>query len=208
MSAESEGQTRESSRRGGQTVPFFLVALIMGILSFWLGGLAGGYVAYLLFGFLFVLFFADSSRRGLFLMVYFFLAVALLVGGMIYGTLDNPETVAQISDLPLVGSLLGRSVVRAGLSILIGGLVAGLVVGSTVWLIVFISAEWVLALRETYDLDRKLAMKLLLFLTLGSNDAYMIVEEGEVKVTKPKGPLRSFSAPVMMVLKPYNAVVL
>jgi regulator of protease activity HflC (stomatin/prohibitin superfamily) len=207
VGTESDGQTRKSSRGGGQAVPFLLVALVMGILSFWLGGPAGGYVAFLLFGFLFILFFAER-RRGLFFLGYFFLAVALLVGGMIYGALNNPETVAQISDLPLIGSLLGRSVVRAGLSILIGGVVAGLVFFSTVWLILFISAEWMLALRETYELDRKLAMKLLLFLMLGTNDAYMIVEEGEVKFTKPKGPLRSFGAPAVMVLKPYNAVVL
>lgn len=207
MGVGSEGETRKNSSGGGQAIAFILVALAVGVLSLCLAGLSGGYVAFLLFGFLFVVFFAGDKRR-LFLVIYLFLAIWLLVGSLTHFWLSGEETVAQVSDWPLIGSLLERAAVRTVVAILAGGVSAALGVGLPLLFIILVSAEWVLALRETHELDRKLAIKLLFYLAMGIGEVYMIADGGEIKETKPQGPLKNFGAPAVVVVKPYNAVVL
>lgn len=204
---DADSQTPKNIPGLRQALVFFLVAVAVGVLGLLLGGLSVGYFAFLLFGILFVVYFSGHGRR-LALILYLFLAVGLLTGGLAYDRLNNQETLFQLSSWPLVGSLLERAVVRAGLAILVGAVGAGLVVGLGLWLIIFVSAEWMLVLRKTYGLDRKLAMKLLLYLALGIGRAVIVVDEGEVKSTQPEGPLHKFGAPVVVVVKPYNAIVL
>jgi len=207
LSADSGNETRENSPGTRQVLAFFLVALSVGVPALWLGGPTVGYFAFLLFGLLFVVFFSGDKRR-LYLVIYLLLSVWLLVGGLTYFRLTSEETVAQISSLPLIGWLLKHTAVKVGVAVLTGLTGGLLIVGLPLFLIIFISAEWMLALRETYDLDRKLAMKLLFYLALGIGKAVVIVDEGEIKETKPKGPLDKFGAPAIVVVKPYNAVVL
>ena len=207
LSADSGNGTLENSPGTRQILAFFLVALSVGIPALWLGGAIVGYFAFLLFGLLFVVFFSGAKRR-LYLVVYLLLSVWLLVGGLTYFRLTGEETAAQISNLPLIGWLLEHTAVKVGVAVLTGLIGGLLTVGLPLFLIIFISAEWMLALSETYDLDRKLAMKLLLNLALGRAGAYAVADEGEIKATSPKGPLDRFGAPVAVVVKPYNAVVL
>lgn len=204
MSADRGNETRENSPGARQTLVFLLVAASVGIPGLWLGGPVVGYFAFLLFGILFVAFFSGDKRR-LFLVFYLLLAVGLLVGRLTYSKLTSQETTVQISNLPLIGSLLKHTTAKLGIAILAGSIGGALAVGLPLFLIIFISAEWMLALRETYDLDRKLAMKLLLYLALGKAPPSVIADGGEIK---PKGPLDKFGAPGVVLVKPYNAVVL
>jgi regulator of protease activity HflC (stomatin/prohibitin superfamily) len=186
---------------------FLLVALIVGLPALWLGGPAVGYFAFLLFGLLFVLFFSGDRRR-LYAIAYSFLAVCLLFGGLAYARLVSQDTAARIGSLPLIGGLLRLTAVRVGMAVL-AGLTGGLLlVGLPLFLILFISAEWMLALREAYDLDRQLAMKLLLDLALGRSGPLVIADAGEIKSTDSGGQLDKFGAPVVVLVKPYNALVL
>lgn len=206
MSADGGSETRNSPGPR-QVLTFLLVALSVGLPALWLGGPVVGYLAFLLFGLLFVVFFSGNRRR-LNAVIYLFLAVSFLIGGLTYAGLTGEETAAQIDGLPLIGWLLEYTATKIGTAVLAGLMGGVLFVGLPLFLIVLVSAEWMLALRETYDLELKLAMKLLLDLALGRGKAVVIVDEGEIKETHPKGPLDKFGAPAIVVVKPYNAVVL
>jgi regulator of protease activity HflC (stomatin/prohibitin superfamily) len=205
--ADGGRETRENNPGIRQVLTFFLVALAVGVPALLLGGPLVGYFAFVLFGLLFVLFFSGNRRR-LALLLYLFLAAALLIGGLVHAWLNDVGTVARLGDLPLLGWLLGQAAVRSVLAVLAGGAGAALAVGLPLWLTIFISAEWMLALREAYGFDRKLATKLLFYLATGIGGAVIVVDEGEIKMTLPQGPLDKFGAPVVVVVKPYNAVVL
>jgi hypothetical protein len=137
-----------------------------------LGGPIVGYLAFLLSGFLFIIF-LPGSKKLLSLVIYLFLAVGLLVGGLTHSWLNNEETVARISLLPLIGSLLKDAAIRAGLAIMAGAACAVLVVGLSLWLVVSVSREWVLALGETYGSKPRLLVSLLRSLALGSVPPYI-----------------------------------
>jgi regulator of protease activity HflC (stomatin/prohibitin superfamily) len=199
-------EIRKSGSGGRQTLPFLLVALIVGALALWVLGPLAGYLAFLLFGVLYVVFFAGKRQR-LMLFVYLLLAVGLLVGGLVHARLGREATVARLGEFPLVGSLLVKPSARLLLAALAGVLGAAVGVVGPFFLLVLISAEWFLALRESYDLDRALAVRLLVYLALGIGEPYFIVENGEIAMTKPKGPLPKFGLPAVAVIKPYNAVV-
>ncbi len=207
MSADGDKETGRNDPGTRQRLLFFLMAMGVSIPGLLLGGPTVGYIAFLLFGILYVQFFSGKLRR-LFLFLYLLLAVGLLVGGLAYSKLNSEAIVARISNWSLIGPLFKHLAVRAGLSVLAGLVGGALAVGLPLGLVLFVSAEWFLALRETYELDRKLAMKLLLYLALGIGEPYFIVEEGEIAMTKPKGPLDKFGRPVVAVIKPYNAIVL
>ena len=207
MVADGGKETHKNNPGIRQVLTFFLVALAVSVPALLLGGSLVGYFAFVLFGLLFVLFFSGNRRR-LALLLYLFLATGLLIGGLAHAWLNDVGTVARLRDLPLLGWLLGQAAVRSVLAVLAGGAGAALAVGLPLWLIIFISAEWMLALREAYGFDRKLATKLLFYLAMGIGGAVIVVDEGEIKMTLPQGPLDKFGAPVVVVVKPYNAVVL
>ncbi len=207
MNADFGIKDRGNNPGTRQVLTFFLIAVSIGIPALWIGGSIVGYFAFLLFGLLFVAFFSGNKRR-LLLVAYLVLAVGLLVGGVVYARLSDEATAAKLEDLPLVGSLLAHRIAKFGVAALTGLIGGFLAVGLPLFLIIFVSAEWMLALRETHDLDRKLAIKLMLTLTLGVGKAYIIVEDGEIVYSKPKGPLDLFGAPTVVVIKPYNAVVM
>ena len=201
-------KTRKDNPEGKQTMVFLLVAICIAGPSFLFGGFVVGYVAFLLLGFLFVTFFAGDKYRRVYFFLYLFLALCLLIGNLTYTGLNAPETAGKINDLPLIGSLLGKKSVKTGLAVLAGLLGAAGGLGLPFALLLFISAEWMLALRETHELELKLALKLLLFLALGIGEAYFLVENAKITMTKPKGPLSKYGKPVLVIIKPYNAVVL
>jgi regulator of protease activity HflC (stomatin/prohibitin superfamily) len=202
-----EQETHANSPGGGQTLTFLVVATIVGVPCLLLGGPLVGYFAFLLFGFLFINFFAGKIRR-LCLFIYLFLAVCLLVGGLVYSTLDSGETATRTGEWPLIGPLFKYTAVKALLAVVAGVVGGVLAVDLPLRLIVLISAEWILALRESYGLDRKLATSLVRNLALGIGRARVIVDEGEIKDRHPQGPLDRVGAPAVVVVKPYNAVVM
>lgn len=203
MSIGSEALKSDSGSR--QTLPFLLVALIVGGVALWVLGPLAGYLAFVVFGLIYVAFFAGKRQR-LMLFVFLLLAVGLLVGGLVHARLSHEATVARLAEFPLIGSLLVKQSMRLILAVLAGTLGALLGVGGGYALVILISVEWVLALDESYDLSRGLAIKLLFYLVLGIGEPYFIVENGEIVTTKPKGPLAKFGQPVVVVIKPYNAV--
>ncbi len=202
-----EKRTLANTPGAGQILIFVMVAVAIGIPSLLLGGFFLGYIAFLLFGAIFVISFSGKRRR-ITLLVYLYLAFGLLLGGVFYNALTGDETAAQVATWPLIGSLLEDTVIVAVLAVATGTVGGALAVGLPLWLLVFISAEWMLALRQTYSLERKLATRLLLDLALGRNKTFVVADEGVVKRNDLEGPLDKFGAPVAVVVKPYNAVVL
>ncbi|HID63885.1 MAG TPA: SPFH/Band 7/PHB domain protein [Anaerolineae bacterium] len=86
------------------------------------------------------------------------------------------------------------------------GLVVGLiVVGATLWALIVISSQFVLALCP--GATSRDARRQLWTLVTGTNYPYQIVEDGEVTISKPGGVLRFIGGPGIAVIKPGNAVV-
>jgi len=188
-------------------IAFLIVAIILNVVSFFLLGFLGGYFVFLLFGSLFVIFFAREKRR-LSLFIYFFLAVGLLVGWLFSTPQAGKEFAARARDWLILGPQIKSTAARVAVFI-VAGLVGGsLFVVLPLCAVVLLSAEWMLALRKTYGVSRKLAFQLLFNLALGIGEAIAIADEGEIKERKPDGPLEKFGAPVAVVVKPYNAVML
>ena len=102
-----------------QALVFLAVAIFVGLPSLLVGGFVVGYVAFFVFGLLFVIFFA-GERRDFALSFYIFLAVGFLVGGLVYDGLDSAGAVIRVSNWPLIGPLFEPSAVQTGLAILAG----------------------------------------------------------------------------------------
>ena len=88
MSADGDKETGKKGPGARQRLLFFLVAMGVSIPGLLLGGPTVGYIAFLLFGILYVQFFSGKLRR-LFLFLYLLLAVGLLVGGLAYPKLNS-----------------------------------------------------------------------------------------------------------------------
>ena len=91
------------------------------------------------------------------------------------------------------------SLLAAVLSIvLVGGvLVAGL----------FFASEFLLAWRGIFGLSRWEALQLLASLGFGLQYPYMVIENGQQKITRPKGLINKVGGPGLVVIQPGQAVV-
>jgi regulator of protease activity HflC (stomatin/prohibitin superfamily) len=92
--------------------------------------------------------------------------------------------------------------------LLLGALVLSLfLVGAMLVVAVFVSIEWILNIPEVRGISRRQALRLIFSMLFHTNYAWYIVENGEIKQSKPKGLLPALGGPGIVVIKPYNAVV-
>lgn len=150
---------------------------------------------------------SPPKLRRLFTVIWIIIAIALLVGIFIYRWLDIPELITTIANNIFLRFLIGATWSRVFWSAVAGLLVGISVVGLPLLAVMYISSEWLLAMRETYGVTRGQALRLLSTVVFNMNYPYFIIEDGDVVLAKPAGILELFGGPGVAVVKPYNAVV-
>ena len=144
--------------------------------------------------------------RRFFTVTWMILAIALVVGVFVYRRLDTPEMTETIANRFLLRFLIGTTWSKVFCSA-----VAGLLVGiCLVWVpllaVMYVSSEWLLAMRETFGVTRWQALRLLISMVLNVSYPYYLIEDGEMTLVKPKGVMDQLGGPGVAVVKPYNAV--
>jgi regulator of protease activity HflC (stomatin/prohibitin superfamily) len=76
------------------------------------------------------------------------------------------------------------------------------------WLVIFASANWVLAISDSLGIPARDAREFVRSQVFGTSRNYMIVENGEIVSQKPAGMLVRLGGPGVLVVRPGNAVVL
>jgi len=197
-------ETHQHDPGRSQVILFAALALSIGLLGLWLGGLGIAYLALVLFGLLFGLFFAGRHRYR-FLLLYLLTTVGLFVGGLIYARLTDPPVVEAMRRLPLIGPLMDWPALQVGLAVLTGLLAGGMATYGSLELSFSLSINLMLGLRQIYSLDHKTSRKLILSALLGKSGAVLVADEGKLS---PDGDLARFGVPLLLRVKPYHAVVL
>ena len=145
--------------------------------------------------------------RRLFTVIWMILAIALVVGIPLYRRLDTPDVLTTIANNALLRFLIGATWSRVFWSATAGLLVGICLVWGPLLAVMYISSEWLLAMRETYGVTRGQALRLLISMVLNVSYPYYLIEDGEMTLVKPKGVLDRLGGPGVAVVKPYNAVV-
>ena len=138
--------------------------------------------------------------------IWIILAVALVVGIPLYRRLDTSEMTETIADNFLLRFLVGATWSKVFCSAVAGLLVGLCLVGGPLLAVMYVSSEWLLAMRETYGVTRGQALRLLVSLVLNVSYPYYLIEDGEMTKVKPEGVLDRLGGPGVAVVKPYNAV--
>ena len=112
-----------------------------------------------------------------------------------------------VAEMRFLKFLLEGQAARIIFSGLVGLLGALLVIGIPLLIVLWPSSEYVLALHEVDGIKRWDALRLLWSLVMGTQLPWQVVEDGEVKQTKPEGILDKIGGPGVVVIKPGNAVV-
>jgi regulator of protease activity HflC (stomatin/prohibitin superfamily) len=141
--------------------------------------------------------------------LYLVFVIALLSGTAIQSRLEAIATSGDPARRNLLIRLLlgGSPDYRITVSILLGLLSGILVVGIPLLSVMLVSSEFILALHEVFGVDRGTALRYLWSLIMGINLPWEIVEDGEVKRTKPPGVLDIIGGPGVVVIRPGNAAV-
>lgn len=192
MDTSGKKETRTSTSGPGPV--FFVVATIIGLLSLLIGGLVVGYFAFLLFGSLYLVFFT-GKKDPLSPILFLFLAVGLLAGGLTYSMLNSMETAAQISNWPLIRPLLESPATKTGLAVMIGLVSGVLAIGIALKVVTAIRPSLI---RAVQAIDQALRFDSLI----------IIVDEGKIKKTDSGDLPARVVGPATVVVRPYNAVVL
>jgi len=141
------------------------------------------------------------------MVIWIIIAIALVAGVFIYRRLDTPAMIETISNNVLLRFLMGTTWSRVFWSAT-AGLLAGIcLVWGPLLAVMHISSEWLLAMRETFGVTRRQALRLLISLVLNVNYPYYLIENGKMTKVKPEGVLDRLGGPGVAVIKPYNAVV-
>jgi len=143
--------------------------------------------------------------RRLLTVIWMILAIALVVGIFLYRRLDTPDM--TITNNVLLHFLIGATWSRVFWSA-VAGLLAGIsVIGVPLLAVMYVSSEWLLAMRKTFGVTRGQALRLLFTVMFNMNPPYFIIEDGEIALAKPAGVLELFGGPGVAVVTLYNAVV-
>jgi regulator of protease activity HflC (stomatin/prohibitin superfamily) len=152
----------------------------------------------LLLGFpLYTRIFVRKKWRNLTFILYGVVAAAVVVGGLVQTVL------AAIMPPPGPGTLPLDLVCGA-----LAGLLAALAVPFTLVALVRLSAQAVLGLHEWAGVTPNDAFGYLWSIILGTNQPWVVVENGEVVGSKKKGILDTMGGPGLLIVRPGNAVVL
>jgi regulator of protease activity HflC (stomatin/prohibitin superfamily) len=155
--------------------------------------------------------FIPSKFRRLFIYAY-----AIYFFGFICATVlqiqlaENPKWIRYIDAHAVAAFFLGGQNAfpkQVLFSIVVGALAGYLVVNIPLWSVLFASSEWVLALHQIDNLDRKTAMRHLKSLILDYQYPWVIVDDGKITESKPRGVLPMLGGPGKAVIRPGHAVV-
>ena len=145
--------------------------------------------------------------RRLFTVTWMILAIALVVGIPLHRWLNTPAVLTTIANNVLLRFLIGATWSRVFWSAVAGLLVGICLVWGPLLAVMYVSSEWLLAMRETFGVTRWQALRLLISMVLNVSYPYYLIEDGEMTLVKPKGVLDRLGGPGVAVVKPYNAVV-
>jgi regulator of protease activity HflC (stomatin/prohibitin superfamily) len=152
----------------------------------------------LLLGFpLYTRIFVRKKWRNLTFILYGVVAAAVVVGGLVQTVLAAIMSPPDPGKLPL--DLVGG---------VVAGLLAALAVPFTLVALVRLSAQAVLGLHEWAGVTPNDAFGYLWSIILGTNQPWVVVENGEVVGSKKKGILDTMGGPGLLIVRPGNAVVL
>ncbi len=157
---------------------------------------------------LFIALFRSPPRlRRLSTLIWIILAIALVVGIFTHRRLNTSDMTTAIANNVLLRFLIGATWSRVFWSA-VAGLLSGIcLVWGPLLAVMYVSSEWLLAMRETFGVTRWQALRLLISLVLNVIYPYYLIEDGEMTLVKPKGVLDRLGGPGVAVVKPYNAVV-
>jgi regulator of protease activity HflC (stomatin/prohibitin superfamily) len=187
-------------------VAYGLLSLLITLLVYQLGSVWAGHIALILLAFIATWLLPPDGRR-IGRVLHVLLSSTLLLATAIYLLLTGAEQAGNVGQSPLLGFLLGDAALTILGSFLIALVFSGLVIGATILLALHVSAEWILTLPEVEEITPKQAYRLLFSMLFRLSYPWLIVEEGEIKQSKPKGLLPALGGPGKVVIKPYNAVV-
>ncbi len=200
---EDSGKRKTIKRR------LLVTSLLLGIvaLSFKIHWIAG-YVL-LITGLLFLIFYLPSPKlRRLLLTLYLFFVITLLTGTGLQMFLATNKTVARlVEENKIVNFLIGGLAEQIILSTVMGLITGAFVVGVPLLAVMLASSEYILALHEVHGIRRGDALRVLWSLIMGINYPWMIIEDGKVTESKPKGILPAVGGPGLAVIRAGNAVV-
>lgn len=152
----------------------------------------------LLLGFpLYTRVFVRKKWQNLTFILYGVITAALIVGGLVQTVLAAIMPPPSPGELPL--DLVGG---------VAAGLLAALAVPFTLVALVRLSAQAVLGLHEWAGVTPADAFGYLWSIILGTNQPWVVVENGEVVGSKKKGILDTMGGPGLLIVRPGNAVVL
>lgn len=186
---------------GAWVLGFILVDTFFWFRVHWVAGLAFALVAPLALAFV-------LPRKGMRLLVVGYLAwaVAWLSATFLQGRLAG-EGSTSLARSPLLSWLVGSYEMQVVWSAVAGVLIGLAAVGVPLALLVWVAAEGVLALNELPDVSRAEAMRLVLMAVLGLGPPWLVVDEGEVKTSKPRGLLPKLGGPGVVVVQEGNAAI-
>ncbi|MBC8492516.1 MAG: hypothetical protein H8D43_01925 [Chloroflexi bacterium] len=157
---------------------------------------------------LFIALFRSPPRlRRLSTLIWIILAIALVVGIFTHRRLNTSDMTTAIANNVLLRFLIGATWSRVFWSAVAGLLVGICLVWGPLLAVMYVSSEWLLAMRETFGVTRGQALRLLVSIVLNVSYPYYLIEDGEMTLVKPKGVLDLLGGPGVAVVKPYNAVV-
>lgn len=183
----------------------FLAALVT-LIAYRVGSIWFGNAILILLAFGATWFVKPESRR-LVRAILVVVATTLLLSTAFIQFLNAPEQVSAIENSAVLNFLLGGAVAKALTSIFFAFLLSLMLFSMSFLIAVYISADWILSIGELYGVTLGQAMRLLYSMFLRTNYPYYIVEDGEIKQSKPQGLLPLLGGPGKVVIKPYNAVV-
>ncbi|MGD8464146.1 MAG: SPFH domain-containing protein [Anaerolineae bacterium] len=185
---------------------YLLFVALVALIAYRVGSIWFGHIVVILFLLPLTWTFAPRSRRLVrFLFVYIVLTTLLATAFFLF--LNDPYRSAAIEDAGLLNFLIGGQAARVIVSIVTAVLLSALVLLGPILLLAWVSSEWILQMPDVYDISRWQAMRMLAGTMLNTTAAYFVVDEGEIKQSKPSGLLPRLGGPGMAVIKPYNAVV-
>ncbi|MBC7222780.1 MAG: hypothetical protein H5T59_00635, partial [Anaerolineae bacterium] len=186
---------------GAWLLGFILIDALLWFRVNWVLGLAFALVAPMALPFI-----LPRKAMRLFTFGYLVWAVAWLSGTFLQGQMAAGGGAAMARSR-LLAWLLGSYEMQVVWSAVAGLLIGALVVGGPLLLVTWVAAEGVLALDEVLDVSRAEALRLVGMAILGLGPPWLVIDEGEEKVSKPEGLLKKLGGPGIVVVQEGNAVV-
>jgi regulator of protease activity HflC (stomatin/prohibitin superfamily) len=187
-------------------ISYVFVAALIALIAYRVGSIWFGNAIFILLAFGATWFVKPESRRFV-RAILTVVATTLLLSTAFTELLNAPEQVSAIENSAVLNFLLGSAAAKVLVSFVFAFLTSLLLLGISFLIAVYMSADWILSMGEVYGVTRGQAMRLLLSMFLHTNYPYYIVEDGEIKQSKPQGLLPLLGGPGKVIIKPYNAVV-